>query len=68
MNITSALINLQLNDKYNKYNIINLKINELKKQYHILALNYHPDKNNNEFSKEHFQNINNSYIFLKNII
>ena len=36
MNITSALINLQLNDKYNKYNIINLKINELKKQYHIL--------------------------------
>ena len=32
------------------------------------ALHYHPDKNIKENSKEHFQNINNSYLFLKNNI
>ena len=57
MNITNALTILELNNKYNIYNIGNLKLYELKKQYHILALNYHPDKNIKENSKEHFQNI-----------
>ncbi len=76
MKIHDAIKNLELNNKYNIYNIHNLKISELKKQYHILALNYHPDKNisinsndnSNLNSKEQFQNINNSYLFLKNII
>ena len=76
MNIHDAIKNLELNNKYNIYNIHNLKISELKKQYHILALNYHPDKNisinsnlnSNLNSNEQFQNINNSYLFLKNII
>ena len=76
MKIHDAIKNLELNNKYNIYNIHNLKISELKKQYHILALNYHPDKNisinsndnSNDNSKEQFQNINNSYLFLKNII
>ena len=61
MNTANALNILELSNKYSINNLNELKINELKKQYHILALNYHPDKNNSEFSKEHFQNINNSY-------
>lgn len=68
MNTANALNILELSNKYSINNLNDLKINELKKQYHILALNYHPDKNNNEYSNEHFQNINNSYFFLKNII
>lgn len=68
INFNNSLIILELDKKYNVNNITKLSYNELKKQYHILALNYHPDKNNENDSKEHFQNINSAYKFLKNII
>ena len=35
--------------------------NELKKAFRAKSLNC---KNDNEFSKEHFQNINNSYLYI----
>jgi hypothetical protein len=39
---------------------------ELKKQYHRKALQYHPDKNKSENAKQMFQEIRESYEFLKN--
>jgi len=50
-------------------NISNISIDYLKKQYYKLALKYHPDKNNNSIeSNEKFKQINESYVFLTNVI
>ena len=38
---------------------------ELKKQYRKLALQYHPDRNQSEGSKERFQNLDKIYTELK---
>lgn len=37
----------------------------LKKQYRKMALEYHPDKNKNEYASEKFQEINEAYVFLE---
>jgi hypothetical protein len=54
---------------YNKAcNILNLKPHfthsELRKNYHILALQYHPDKNENENASEIFKQIVEAYNYL----
>ena len=41
---------------------------ELKRNYHVLALNNHPDKNNDINANRIFQEIEEAYSFLKNII
>ena len=54
---------------YSIYNIKNISHNELKKHYHIQCLIYHPDKNiNNEKATLVFQNINEAYNTLKELI
>ena len=68
MNIQIALYKLNLNNKYNIKNITELTNVELKKSYHIMALNYHPDKNNEEDAKEKFQEVGEAYRFLDSII
>ena len=68
MKISEALKILDLNKKYNTYNLKDISLEELKKSYHIKALNIHPDKNNSENSKEDFQNLQEAYIFLKKTI
>lgn len=62
MNMSTALEELEIVDisKVNKEYI--------KKCYHKLALKWHPDKNNNENSKEKFQRINDSYYYLLDAI
>ena len=68
MNISSALIILKLNNKYNIYNILELNNNELKKAYHINALIYHPDKNKAVNSTNSFQKIHEAYNYLYKLI
>lgn len=68
MNISSALIILKLNNKYNIYNILELNNNELKKAYHINALIYHPDKNKAVNSTNSFQKIHEAYNYLHKLI
>ena len=68
MNISSALIILKLNNKYNIYNILELNNNELKKAYHINALIYHPDKNKAVNSTNSFQKIQEAYNYLNKLI
>ena len=68
MNISSALIILKLNKKYNIYNILELNNNELKKAYHINALIYHPDKNKAVNSSNSFQKIHEAYNYLHKLI
>jgi curved DNA-binding protein CbpA len=64
MNYKIALEILEIDLNERKYNDINLEY--LKKQYHKLALQNHPDKNGNTpESKERFQKINESYVYLK---
>ena len=64
MNYTTAFKILEI-DLYDiDYTEINLNL--LKKKYHKLALQNHPDKNGNTIeSKEHFQQINEAYSYLK---
>jgi len=59
---------LNLNKKYNIYNIEKLEIQELKKYYYIAALNYHPDKNIHNDTTDIFKNINDAYSHLKSYI
>ncbi len=66
MNINKSLDILNLNDKYNLYNINYLTVHEIKKAYHVLALNYHPDKNNELGSKEKFIQAQEAHNFLQN--
>lgn len=68
MNISSALIILKLNNKYNIHNILELTNNELKKAYHINALIYHPDKNKALNSTNSFQKIHEAYNYLHKLI
>lgn len=68
MNISSALIILNLQDKYNIHNILELTNNELKKAYHINALIYHPDKNKAVNSTNSFQKIHEAYNYLHKLI
>lgn len=68
MNINSALKILKLDNKYNNFNIKDLTQIELKRNYHVLALNNHPDKNNDINANRIFQEIEEAYSFLKNII
>lgn len=68
MNISSALIILNLQDKYNIHNILELNNNELKKAYHINALIYHPDKNKAVNSTNSFQKIHEAYNYLYKLI
>lgn len=65
LNLTNALKILNLNKKYNIYNIENLDIQELKKYYYIAALNYHPDKNIDNDTSDIFKEINDAYLYLK---
>tara|TARA_B110001452_G_scaffold266824_1_gene274729 strand:+ start:4442 stop:5419 length:978 start_codon:yes stop_codon:yes gene_type:complete len=66
MNINKSLDILNLNDKYNLYNINYLTVHEIKKAYHVLALNYHPDKNNELGSKAKFIQAQEAHNFLQN--
>jgi len=67
MNYQTAINILELNENNDTNN--NININNLKKQYHKMALKNHPDKNGNTSdSKEHFQQINEAYHFLENIL
>jgi len=68
MKISEAITILNITN-YTIYNIKNISHNELKKQYHIQSLIYHPDKNiNNKESTLIFQNINQAYNILKELI
>jgi len=68
MKISEAIKVLNITN-YTIYNIKNISYNELKKHYHIQCLIYHPDKNiNNEKSTLIFQNINQAYNSLKELI
>jgi DnaJ-class molecular chaperone len=60
MNYKKALKILDLDKNYD-YKI-------LKSNYYIKALKYHPDKNDDDKSKEKFQEINDAYNFLKHYI
>ena len=68
MKISEAINVLNITN-YTIYNIKNISYNELKKHYHIQSLIYHPDKNiNNEKATLIFQNINQAYNTLKELI
>ena len=68
MKINEAINVLNITN-YTIYNIKNISYNELKKHYHIQCLIYHPDKNiNNEKATLIFQNINQAYNSLKELI
>ena len=68
MKISEAITILNI-ENYTVYNIKNISHNELKKHYHIQSLIYHPDKNiNNEESTLIFQNINQAYNILKELL
>jgi DnaJ-class molecular chaperone len=68
MKISDAIIILNIKN-YNITNIQHISYNELKKYYHIQSLIYHPDKNsNNQNATLIFQNINNAFITLKELI
>jgi curved DNA-binding protein CbpA len=68
MKISEAIAILNITN-YTIYNIKNMSYNELKKHYHIQCLIYHPDKNiNNEKATLIFQNINQAYNVLKELI
>jgi curved DNA-binding protein CbpA len=68
MKISEAINVLNITN-YTIYNIKNISYNELKKHYHIQCLIYHPDKNiNNEEATLIFQNINQAYNSLKELI
>ena len=68
MKISEAITILNISN-YTIYNIKNISYNELKKHYHIQCLIYHPDKNiNNEKATLIFQNINQAYNSLKELI
>ena len=68
MKISEAIEVLNITN-YTIYNIKNISYNELKKHYHIQCLIYHPDKNiNNEKATLIFQNINQAYNSLRELI
>jgi curved DNA-binding protein CbpA len=68
MKINEAIHVLNITN-YTIYNIKNISYNELKKHYHIQCLIYHPDKNiENEEATLIFQNINQAYNILKELI
>jgi hypothetical protein len=68
MKISEAIDVLNITN-YTIYNIKNISYNELKKHYHIQCLIYHPDKNiNNEEATLIFQNINQAYNSLRELI
>ena len=68
MKISEAIDILNITN-YSISNIKNISYNELKKHYHIQCLIYHPDKNiNNEKATQVFQNINEAYNTLKELI
>ena len=68
MKISEALIILNITN-YSIHTIHNISLNELKKYYHIQCLIYHPDKNNNAVNSTLlFQNINNAYATLKEVV
>ena len=68
MKINEAITILNITN-YNIYNIKNISYDELKKHYHIQCLIYHPDKNiNNKQATIIFQNINQAYNSLKELI
>ena len=46
--------------------LTNINEEYIKKQYRKLALKWHPDKNSDKQSKDKFQKINESYIYLLN--
>jgi DnaJ-class molecular chaperone len=55
----------------NYYNILNINKNasqsEIKKKFRLLSLEYHPDRNNNDYEKNKlFKEINEAYIVLSN--
>ena len=68
MKISEAIEVLNITN-YTIYNIKNISYNELKKHYHIQCLINHPDKNiNNEKATLVFQNINQAYNSLRELI
>ena len=68
MKISDAINTLNIKN-YTVYNIDSISYNELKKYYHIQSLIYHPDKNTNNINATLiFQNINNAFITLKELI
>lgn len=62
INIQSALDELEIS--FDDIELTNLDQEYIKKKYHKLALKWHPDKNNDENSKEKFQRINEAYDYL----